>query len=157
MRDTVIVIWTQTLARRTWVTQSSEEEDDGDGGVPDHWGITRFAVQQRFPSSPLAAAGFYRQYLMGCYASLLHNRCHHILVAALVGKLSYRNGEKGVERRKEWYVISALTYYGCLPYKMALVMLTILPGVWSRGELVSHWVRAFHWHIVFEKKFSTLL
>lgn len=51
--------------------------------------------------SPLAAAGFYRQYLMGCYASLLHNRCHHILVAALVGKLSYRNGEKGVERRKE--------------------------------------------------------
>lgn len=51
--------------------------------------------------SPLAAAGFYRQYLMGCYASLLHNRCYHILVTALVGKPSYPNGEKGVERRRE--------------------------------------------------------
>lgn len=54
------------------------------------------------PSS-LAAAGFYRQYLMYCYASLFHNGCHHILATTLVGKPSYRNVEKGVERR--WGVI----------------------------------------------------
>ena len=49
-----------------------EEAEDG-GGIPDHWGIMGFAVQQQFQCKShleVKTARFYRQYSVCCYAFL---------------------------------------------------------------------------------------
>lgn len=70
------------------MSHSVSEEAGDAGGVPDPQEIMGFAVQQQFQSMShlgLAAAWFYRQFLMCRYTSLFPNGCHHILVKAFGG------------------------------------------------------------------------
>jgi len=40
------------------------------------------------------------------------------------------------EGKRDWYVTPSVTENGCLPYKMVLAMLTVLPGV--RSKVIGH-------------------
>lgn len=133
------------------LTQSSEEEDDVGRGVPDrvcHPAAVPVYGHSQLPDfiSSISCAVTTPYSIMGAAISWQQCWWANRLIATL---------KKGW-KEEGWYVISTLMCYGCLPYEMALVMLTKLRGVKSR-EYWSHWVGAFHQYIVFEKGFSTLI
>lgn len=117
-----------------------------------------FAVQQQFQSKfhlGLVTAWFYRQFSVCCYASFFCDgvittwlgRCLTLTWAGKEGRrwpgtqepwdwygdgeevcLVHRTFQTWWGGKEVWFMISSVTENSCLPYKMALVMLTILPG-----------------------------
>ena len=81
MHDTIIIIWTQTLRKRAWVTHSVFE------GTKQWWMCPRPLGDHRFCCPAAGLAWFYRQYLMCCHTSLFRDGCHHILAAVLGGQI----------------------------------------------------------------------
>lgn len=113
----------------------SLEEDGNGGGIPDHQANNRFAVQQQFWSKSLlgcAASWFCISNAVTLPCSITGVITHWWpsawALVSLAGWCSYHSA-KNRERNGRLYVISPLTCYDSLPYKMVLVMLTILPGV----------------------------
>lgn len=113
----------------------SLEEDGNGGGIPDHQGNKGFSVQQQICSKShlgCAASWFCISNTVTIPCSIMGVITHWWpgarALISLVGWCSYHSA-KNTERKGGLYVITPLTSYDSLPYKMVLVMLTILRRV----------------------------